>query len=74
VFKPGPDQYRMITDARRGNKGLEHWGVRYHTALDFAAALDYCYFAFVDDVKDGYHLACLQGCAADLVWAYGITG
>ena len=74
VFKPGPDQYRMISDARHGNKGLEHWGVRYHTALDFAAALDYSFFAYVDDVKDGYHLACLQGCTADMVWDYGITG
>ena len=74
VFKPGPDRYRMISDARHGNKGLEHWGVRYHTALDFAAALDYSFFSFVDDVKDGYHLACLQGCTASLVWDYGITG
>ena len=74
VDKPGPDRFRMISDARFGNKGLSHWGVRYHTALDFAASLDFSYFSFVDDVRDGYHLACLMGCHPDLVWDYGLIG
>ena len=74
VVKPGPDKFRMISDARHGNKGLEHWGVRYHTALDFAATLDHSFFSHVDDVQEGYHLSVLQGCTEELVWAYGVIG
>ena len=29
VSKEGPDEFRAISDARKGNKGLNEWGVRY---------------------------------------------
>ena len=74
VDKPGPDIFRHIGDARQSNKGLDAWGVRLHNAQDFAALLDWCYWAFLDDVSDAYHLACFMGCRNTLVWAPGVTG
>ena len=74
VDKPGPDIYRLIGDSRKGNEGLSAWGIRLHSAQDFAALLDWCYWAFLDDVSDAYHLACFMGCRNTLVWAYGVIG
>ena len=34
VPKKGPDEFRAISDARHGNKGLDPWGVKYYTVKD----------------------------------------
>ena len=74
VDKPGPDKFRFIGDSRKGNKGLHPWGTNLHNAIDFAALMDWCYWAFLDDVCDAYHLACFKGCRGGLVWGLGVIG
>jgi len=74
VDKPGPDKFRHIADSRVGNKDLDHWGVRLHNANDFACLLDWCYWVFLDDVSDAYHLACFMGCRGGLRWGIGVIG
>ena len=74
VPKQGKDVFRNVTDARVGNKGLEEWGVRYHSARDFGDGLSPCAIAFVEDVAEAYHINYLAGCTGDLVWGWGIVG
>ena len=74
VVKKGPDEFRAISDARKGNKGLNDWGVRYFSAREFADLLDWCYLLFGGDIRDAYHIAPFAGCTGDLVWGRGVVG
>jgi hypothetical protein len=74
VVKKGPDEFRAISDARKGNKGLNEWGVRYFSAREFAELLDWCYLMFGGDIRDAYHVAPFAGCTGELVWGWGVVG
>ena len=74
VPKKGKDVFRNITDAREGNKCLDEWGVRYHSARDFGDGLSPCAIAFGDDVDEAYHINYLAGCTGELAWGWGIVG
>ncbi len=73
VPKEGPDEYRHIADARRGNKWLADWGVRYFSARDLAFALSWRAIVNGHDINDCYHIAVLAGCTGQLVWGWGIV-
>ena len=60
-------------DARRGNKWLADWGVRYYSARDLAFALSWRAIVNGHDINDGYHIAVLAGCTGQLVWGWGVT-
>lgn len=74
VPKKGPDEFRAISDARHGNKGLEPWGVKYYSVRDFADLLDWCYIVSGTDWRDAYHNARLSGCTGDIVVGIGVIG
>jgi hypothetical protein len=73
VPKKGADKYRDIADARKGNKSLSDWGVRYFTARELALALSWRAIVNGHDINDGYHIAVLAGCSGVLVWGWGIV-
>jgi hypothetical protein len=54
ILKKGPDEFRHISDARRGNKWLADWGVRYYSARDLAFALSWRAIVNGHDINDGY--------------------
>ena len=58
--------YRLITDARFGNKMYADWGVTYTTAAQLSTTLNRCDFTFSIDISDAYHLAVWAGCGGEL--------
>jgi hypothetical protein len=58
--------YRLITDARFGNKMYADWGVTYTTAAQLSSTLNRCDFTFSIDISDAYHLAVWAGCGGEL--------
>jgi hypothetical protein len=58
--------YRLITDARFGNKMYSDWGVSYTSAADLSHALHRCDFTWCTDLEDAYHLAVFSGCGGAL--------
>jgi len=68
VDNPGPKEFRMITDARKGNKFIDDWGVHYWTIWDLAAMLDWGDILFADDLRASYHNGYLAGCTGELRW------
>ncbi len=75
VPKKCPDEFLHISNARRGNKWLADWGVRYFSARDLAFALSWRAIVNLNghDINDGYHRAVLAGCTGQLVWGWGIV-
>lgn len=74
VPKKGKVKFRNITDGRVGNRTLDDWGVRLHSARDFAAALTPCAICICADVREAYHIVWLTGCREDIEWTWGIKG
>jgi hypothetical protein len=74
VDKKGKEKLRNISDSQIGNEMLDKWGVRYYSARDFSDGLSPCAIVLGSDVTEGYHIAKLPGCLADLIWSWGITG
>jgi hypothetical protein len=74
VDKKGKEKFRNISDSRIGNETLDKWGMRYYSARDFSDGLSPCTIVSCSDVTEGYHIAKLPGCLADLIWSWGITG
>jgi hypothetical protein len=58
--------YRLITDARYGNKMYSDWGVTYSSAADLSAALQPRDFTWSADLQDAYHLSVFAGCGGAL--------
>ena len=58
--------YRLITDARFGNRMYSDWGVSYTSAADLSHALNRCNFTWCSDLEDAYHLAVFFGCCGAL--------
>ena len=58
--------YRLITDARFGNRMYSDWGVSYTSAADLSHALHRCDFTWCTDLEDAYHLAVFSGCGGAL--------
>ena len=59
--------YGLINDARKSNKELDEWPVRYWTVLEAAAGLRYGALMCADDAKDAYHLSAFAGCTGELL-------
>lgn len=66
VAKNSAPWYRLIMDARKSNKELDDWPVRYLTVLEAAAGLRYGALMCADDAKDAYHLSAFAGCTGEL--------
>ena len=66
VAKNSEPWYRLIMDARKSNKELDDWPVRYLTVLEAAAGLRYGALMCADDAKDAYHLSAFAGCTGEL--------
>jgi hypothetical protein len=58
--------YRLITDARYGNRMYSDWGVSYTSAADLSHVLHRCDFSWSADLEDAYHLAVFHGCGGPL--------
>jgi hypothetical protein len=54
--------YRLITDARYGNKMYSNWGVTYSSAASLFAAVRSRDFTWSADLQDAYHLSVFAGC------------
>jgi hypothetical protein len=58
--------YRLITDARFGNRMYSDWGVSYTSAAELSHVLHQCDFTWCSDLEDAYHLAVFSGCGGAL--------
>ena len=58
--------YRLITDARYGNRMYSDWGVSYTSAAELSHVLNRCEFTWCTDLEDAYHLAVFSGCGGAL--------
>jgi hypothetical protein len=58
--------YRLITDARFGNRLYSDWGVSYTSAAELSHVLHRCDFTWCTDLEDAYHLAVFAGCGGAL--------
>ena len=66
VPKGSPPFYRLITDARYGNKMYSDWGVTYASAASLSAAVRSRDFTWSADLQDAYHLSVFAGCGGQL--------
>ena len=73
VPKSTPPYWRLISDARKSNKSLGEWPVRFMNAQEMASALTYGAIACADDAHDAYHLSAFAGCTGKLFVSLGLV-
>ncbi len=58
--------YRLIPDARCGNRMYSNWGVSYTSAAQLSLVLHSCDFSWSAGLEDTYHLAVFHCCGSAL--------